>query len=66
MSALKRGGGTNEISRYLAITLLLAVSPTLLALLTFTLFGTADVQAQTCTPVPAGLVSWWPLDEDVR
>ena len=47
--------------RYLAITLLHAVSP--LALLTFTLFGAADVQAQTCTPAPAGLVSWWPLDE---
>ena len=47
--------------RHPAITLLRAVSP--LALLTFTLVGAVDVQAQTCTAAPSGLVSWWPLDE---
>ena len=47
--------------RHPAITLLRAVSP--LALLTFTLVGAVDVQGQTCTAAPSGLVSWWPLDE---
>ena len=42
---------------------LTSIAPPLLGLLTFNLFGTADVQAQICKPAPAGLVSWWPLDE---
>jgi len=42
---------------------LACLSLPLLALQTFTFFGVASVEAQVCTPAPAGLVSWWPLDE---
>jgi len=31
--------------------------------LLFTLIPVSQVAAQICTPPPAGLVSWWPLDE---
>ena len=42
---------------------LACLSLPLLALQTFTFFGAASVKAQVCTPAPAGLVSWWALDE---